>query len=395
MPTAHRIAFICPRFAEQGTVGGAETLLKALAEQASSAGREVEFLTTCATNHFTWENTVPPGTRTIGNLTVSFFPVDADRDVTTFLNVQGRIDKGIKISRADEEAWITHSVNSRALINYLNENKDRFDRIIMGPYLFGVVYFASQVAPEKTILIPCLHDEPFAYLTIIRDMFHHVGGIVFNIEPEKELALRLYDLPDRGTVVGMGIPDCETDPGAFARSHNLHHPYVVYCGRREVLKGTPILVAYMHTFRERTGRDVHMVFTGSGPIDPPRELEPVIHDFGFVSETDKRQAMAGAVAFLHASVNESFGIVLLESWLSRTPALVHANGVVLRDQCRRSGGGLWFRHYPDFEECMLRLLDDEPLRKRLGESGRRYVLDRYNWDAVRQRFFDALDSGAR
>lgn len=394
MPSARRIAFICPRFAEHGTVGGAETLLKALAERAAADGREVEFLTTCATNHFTWENTVPAGTRTFGQLKVSFFPVDADRDVSTFLQVQGRIDKGLKISRAEEEAWIANSVNSRALIAYLREHIGRFDRVVMGPYLFGVVYAASQVAPEKTVLVPCLHDENFAYLSIIRDMFHRVGGLMFNIEPEKELALRLYELPERGTVVGMGIPDHPTDPHAFAKMHGLQHPYVIYCGRREVLKGTPILVAYLDAFRERTGRPVDFVFTGSGPIDPPPALAPAVRDFGFVSETEKRQAMAGAVAFLHASVNESFGIVLLEAWLSRTPALVHARGVVLRDQCRRSGGGLWFRHYPDFEECLLRLLDDHDLRKRLGESGRRYVLDRYNWTAVDRRLFHALDGGA-
>ena len=392
MPTAHRIAFICPRFAEQGTVGGAETLLKALAERAVAAGRDVEFLTTCATNHFTWENSVPPGTRTIGNLKVSFFPVDDDRDVTTFLTVQGSIDKGVKISRADEEAWITHSVNSRALIAYLRENIDRFDRVIMGPYLFGIVYFASQIAPKKTFLVPCLHDEAFAYLSIMRDMFHSVAGYLYNTNPEKELARRLYDLPDGGAVVGLGLDDFTADATAFARRHNITHPYVVYSGRRETLKGTPLLTHYMHTFRERSGRDIRLVFTGSGTIEAPDALRDAILDVGFVSESEKHEAMAGAVCFIHPSINESLGIVLLEAWLARTPALVHAKGVVLRDQCRRAGGGLWFRHYPDFEECLTRLLDDTELRNRLGASGRQFVLDTYSWAAVEQRLFAALDA---
>ena len=63
MPTAKNIAFISPRFSEQGTVGGAETLLKKLAEHAAAAGRKVTFLTTCARNHFSWANDVPPGRR--------------------------------------------------------------------------------------------------------------------------------------------------------------------------------------------------------------------------------------------------------------------------------------------------------------------------------------------
>jgi glycosyltransferase involved in cell wall biosynthesis len=392
MPTARRIAFIAPRFSEKGTVGGAETLLKALAERAADAGREVDFLTTCATNHFTWENTVPPGTQTFGKLRVTFFPVNDDRDVTTFLTVQGKIDKRIKISREEEEAWITNSVNSKALIEHLKTNIHRYDKIVAGPYLFGVSYFACQVAPEKTILVPCLHDEPFAYLSIMHDLLHGVSGLIFNAEPEKQLARRLYDFPERGTVVGMGIEDLPVDAGAFAKRHHITQPYVIYCGRRETMKGTPLLTTYMHTFRERTGRDVRMVFTGSGQIEAPEDFRNAILDVGFVSELEKREAMAGAVCFVHASLVESLGIVLLEAWLAGTPSLVHAKGVVLQDQCRRANGGLWFRHYPDFEECLLRLLDDKTLRDQLAESGRRFVLDTYSWEAVESRLFEAIDA---
>ncbi|HMO51335.1 MAG TPA: glycosyltransferase family 4 protein [Kiritimatiellia bacterium] len=394
MPRANRIAFVCPRFAEHGTVGGAETLLKALAERAAADGRQVDFLTTCATNHFTWENTVPPGTRTFGGLNVTFFPVDADRNVAAFLNLQDAIDKRRALSRSDEEAWIGHSVNSRALMAHLRENRDHYDRIITGPYLFGVAYHAALVAPEKTLLVPCLHDEPFAYLSIMRDVFHRVGGILFNIEAEQQLADRLYDLNGKGAVVGMGIEDRGADPRAFARRRGLDRPYVAYCGRREPLKGTPILLDYLHAFRSRTGRDVGLVLTGSGAYEAPEALLPAVLDLGFVDEQEKREVMAGATCFIHPSLMESFGIVLLEAWLAGAPALVHAKGVVLREQCRRSGGGLWFRHYPDFEEALIRLLDDPALRQRLGDAGRRYVLDVYAWPAVERRLFAALDGGA-
>ena len=61
MPESSRIAFVCPRYAPTGTVGGAETLLRRLAEAALGAGRKVDFLTTCAEDHFTWENARAPG----------------------------------------------------------------------------------------------------------------------------------------------------------------------------------------------------------------------------------------------------------------------------------------------------------------------------------------------
>jgi glycosyltransferase involved in cell wall biosynthesis len=395
MSRAQRIAFVCPRFSEQGTIGGAETLLKALAECAANDGREVDFLTTCATDHFTWKNVVAPGTQTSGKLRVTFFPVNEDRNVSKFLEVQQSIGRRQPLSRADEEAWITNSVNSRALIEHLEKNRGHYDRIIAGPYLFGTTYFASLVAPEKFFLVPCLHDEPFAYLSIMRDMFHRAGGFLFNTMPERELARKIYGTGENGAVVGLGLDDFAVDPSAFARKHGIAQPYVIYSGRRESLKGTPLLTDYMNVFRERTGRDVRLVFTGSGPIDAPATMRDAMLDVGFVGEQEKHEAMAGAVCFIHPSVNESLGIVLLESWLARTPAIVHAKSVVLRDQCQRSGGGLWFRYYPEFEECLLRLLDDQALRASLAGSGRRYVLDHYSWAAVSARLFKTLDAGVQ
>lgn len=386
-----RIAFVCPRFSEKGTIGGAETLLKALAERCVKAGIEVDFLTTCASNHFTWANDLPPGVREFNGLRVHYFPVNDDRDVEAFLRIQGRIDLGAPVTHAKEELWIANSVNSRALMDHLARVGASYDRIVAGPYLFGITYAVASAYPEKTLLVPCLHDEVFAYLGIMKSMFLGVRGFMFNTGPERDLAVRLYGIDTaRSEIVGLGLDAFEADAKAFAARHRIDAPYIVYSGRREPLKGTPLLCAYLQAFRERTGRDVRSVFTGSGPIDAPAELTPFILDVGFVSEQEKREAMAGALAFIHPSVNESLGIVLLEAWLARTPCLVHAKSAVLSDQCRRAGGGLWFKHYAQFEESMLYLLEDEPRRKAMAESGRAFVLREYSWDAVERRMMKAM-----
>jgi len=326
-------------------------------------------------------------------LTVRYFPVNDDRDVSSFLRVQGAIDRRVKVSAADEQTWIGNSVNSRAMLDFLRANIGSYDRVVMGPYLFGVVYFAAKIAPEKTMLVPCLHDEAFAYLGIMNEMFNSVRGFMFNTHPEQKLAQRLYGIADsRCSVVGLGIESFDADPKAFAARCGITSPYVIYSGRREPLKGTPLMTGYLHAFRERTGRDVKLVCTGSGQIDAPAGMDEHIIDVGFVSEQEKHEAMAGAVAFIHPSVNESLGIVLLEAWLARTPALVHAKGEVLRDQCLRSGAGLWFRRYPDFEEELTLLLDNPAQRRALGEAGRAFVEREYSWPAVEARLFSALDN---
>ncbi len=385
------IAIVSPRFADGPTVGGAETLLKAHAGYAAAAGLDVSYLTTCAQDHVTWKNEIPAGERTLDDLRIHYFPVDEARDVDTFHQVQQCISRGRAVSREEEALWTRNSVNSKALCEHLRASGDRYDRIVIGPYLFGLCYEASTIFPDKTVLVPCLHDEPFATLEVTRELFHRSRTIMFNSLAERQLATRLFgdryaDMP----VVGMGIPPFESDPSAFASSHGLNCPYLLYAGRREPLKGTPLLLDYVNAFRLRTNRDIKLVLTGSGTVEPAPTLAPHLIDLGFVSEQDKHEVMAGALAFCHPSVNESFGIVALEAWLAGTPLLVHACGDVLRELCRASGGGMWFKTYAEFEELVIGLMDNPEFGKRLGETGKEYVVNTYRPEAVSARMLEAL-----
>jgi len=388
-----KLAFLTPRFVPEGVVGGAETLIRDLAETAAGAGHEVELLTTCAVDHFTWANVREPGEETVDGMRVRYFPVNEDRNVEAFLRIQSDIDKSRPVSRRDQETWAANSVCSRELCAWLEAHGEEFDAILAGPYLFGITVQAARIRPERTWLIPCLHDEPFARLEVIADLFRSVKGCLFNSEPEKALAERLYGLhPSSGHVVGMALEPFEVDAGAFARRHGIDRPYVVYCGRQEGGKNTPLLLEYMNTYIERRSGAVKLVLTGSGNEPPPDTLRPHLLNLGFVSTAEKHEAMAGAAAFIHPSTNESFGIVLLEAWLARTPALVHARGEVLRWQCESAGAGLWFRYYPEFEAMLDRLVEDSELNRVLGEKGRTYVMNTYTRDAVADRLTRALDS---
>ena len=387
------IAFVAPRFAAGATVGGAETLLRHLAERCAKNGRRVVFLTTCATDHFTWANVLEPGTRPANGFDVTYFPVDTTRDVPLFATLQHAIDRGLTVTPEDELAWINNSVNSRALLDHLRIHGTAYDRIIAGPYLFGLVYNAAQIHPQKTLLVPCLHDEPYAHLACMNALFNGVAGCLFNSEPERDLARAIYHHdPARGAVVGMGFDPFDADPVAFASRHGLTTPYVIYSGRREAGKGVPLLADYLTAYRQRTGRNIKLVATGSGAIEAPTALQPHILDLGFVSEEEKHAAMAGALAFIHPSRLESFGIVLLEAFMARTPALVNAGSDVLRWQCKRSGAGLWFRSYLEFEEELNLLATSPALRRTLGERGRAFVTREYTWTAVEKRLFHAIDT---
>lgn len=391
MKQAPSIAIVCPRFPEGATIGGAETLMKYLAGLAASAGCRVRYLTTCAESHVTWENTRPAGTRQEDSFEVEYFPVDTDRDTALFHTLQQRIGQGAILSQDDQQRWITHSVNSRDLCQHLAEKGAQYDVIIPGPYLFGLTVNSARVHPAKTLLLPCLHDESFAYQHVIGDLFSLVAGFIFNAEAERKLACRLYDLPAAsGQVVGIGLdpaPSAAHPPRAL---NGISAPYLMYSGRREPLKGTDLLLHYLDAFRQRTGRDVKLVLTGSGTVLPPPSLQSHVIDLGFVSEQEKHAAMKHALAFVHPSTNESLGIVLLEAWLNGTPALVHAGSAVLAEHCTTCGGGLPFAFYPEFEEALCWMLDHPSERIRMGQAGQHYVQATCSHDQVRERFLQAL-----
>lgn len=380
------IAFVAPRFLEGPTIGGAETLLKQLAIHLAQAGHKVSFLTTCATDHVTWENDVPAGIKDVDGLDVHFFPVDGNRDLETFHSIQQAICNGREVSKEEELIWLKNNVNSTPLYQHLKDDGDKYDYILMGPYLFGLTYAAAAIHPEKTMLIPCLHDEAFAYLESIAEMFKQVKGCIFNAPAEQELAKRLYNLDDSKLhVVGMGLDAFDCDSGKTAKDNNIPAPYLLYCGRREGLKGTPLLIDYFTAFRKRTGKELYLVFTGTGIIDIPSDMKPYVIDLGFVTEEEKHNAMAGALAFCHPSLNESFGIVLLEAWLAGTPALVHAGSAVLTQHCKSSNGGLWFNSYPEFETELLLLLENQELCTAMGTAGKEYVEKNYSWQSIEEK----------
>ena len=70
--------------------------------------------------------------------------------------------------------------------------------------------------------------------------------------------------------------------------------------------------------------------------------------------------------------------------------LVNANGVVLREQTKKANGGLWFRDFVEFNECLEVLMDNPELANAMGESGRAFTLAEYSPEAVRRRFLYTL-----
>ncbi|MGH7268609.1 MAG: glycosyltransferase family 4 protein [Candidatus Rokuibacteriota bacterium] len=379
-----------PRYGE-GIVGGAETLTRGLAEHLAATGADVEVLTTCARNHVTWRNDLASGLTRDGRVAVRRFPV-VPRDERVFGRLQQRILRRERLDRADQLRWAEESVSSPGLYAHLAERRETYDLVCFAPYLFGVTLQGIRTVPERAVLIPCLHDEPFAYLDVVRESFEACRGFIFNSAPEAELARKLYGVADRPwAVVGLGFdPPPAADPDGFRQRHRLAGPLLVYLGRKETGKNVPLLLEYGRRYRQTHNRDLTLVLAGDGPITAPRRAEGV-RDLGYLGVADKGQAYAAATVVCQPSLNESFSIVLMEAWLRGTPVLVHARCAVTAHHVLQANGGLVFGDFYEFAETLDRLLEDPGLRAKLGAQGRAYVESEYAWPAVTARLCGILE----
>ena len=81
------------------------------------------------------------------------------------------------------------------------------------------------------------------------------------------------------------------------------------------------------------------------PIIPIPE-HPQIHHLGFVNDQDKFDALAAAELLIMPSYFESLSMVALEAWALGKPVLANGRCDVLKGQCIRSNGGLYYESFP-------------------------------------------------
>jgi glycosyltransferase involved in cell wall biosynthesis len=382
-----RLLWVLPRFGGS-TVGGAERLVGELAARAIPEGWSSEVATTCAVDHFTWENELPPGEASENGVVVLRFEV-GPRDGARYEQLHPAILAG-EADYTTELEWLANSVWSPGLQRFLGEKIDGYDLALFAPYFFGTTIWGTQVSPERSALVPCLHDEPYAHLRTVQRVFEAVRGCVFNTEAEERLAQQLAKVRRSG-VVGLGFDPPNAAPAArFAEARGIGR-YVLYAGRLE--EGKRVNLAVDYAMRHAAERDdaPRLVLIGSGTYEPPEEAEGVVVHAGFLDEEARRAAYAEAVALVNPSELESFSIVLMEAWLEGTPALVATGSDVMRDHVERSGGGLTFDSYESYRDGVDRLLDDPNRARGMGGAGRDYVLQEYSWPAVGQRFRDTIE----
>ena len=412
------LAVVVPRFGKE-LGGGAEALIAGLVSQIKKyqmalSDREkainpilanidqIEVWTTCAKDHRSWENFYPPGMTIEEGIPVLRCPVDK-RDLDVFVTNELALASGKKLHLEEQLAWLGAGVNSKQLYSHIAANQyatpeQHADALLFAPYLFPTTFWGAMINPAHSILLPCLHDEAYAYQDAFSILFKKVRGIICNANAEAELVKQLYgrtEMSNKVAVVGLGfdpvnnnLPDPNINDTNIDQT-KLPQQYLIYSGRKEEGKNLHKLIEWF-SFTRKTNPELSLVLIGAGEINFLAELPQGVIDYGFVSEVDKQQLMQNALALCQLSVNESFSIVLMESWLQQTPVIVHGQSAVTREHAVQSRGGLYCTNQFEFQAVVDKLATEPLFRSQLGSNGHQYVTTEYAWSAVLQRLESAF-----
>ncbi len=394
--TPLRIGFVTPRYGN-GVVGGSEAVIAEAARGFARRGHEVDVLTTTARSHVTWANEFSPGTETDDLLTIRRFRTVSDQRRLQAAELERRVQHGDHLTAFEEIAWVNGRFSAPDLYLYLLAEAPSYDALVFSPYLFWSTLYGTDVAPERSIVMPCLHDEPYARLGIVRSMLEAVAGLWFLSEPEHLLAHRIAPgLSPHHRVVGAAVevPD-GYDPRGFRERFDIEKPFVLYAGRREEGKGWRQLLGDYAAVLAREEIPFDLVTIGVGAANVPDGLRERVHDLGLLDYEDVPNAFAAADALLQPSANESFSRIMIEAWLAGTPVIASSAGEVVTWHCERSSAGLTYADEIEFGECLRLIAESPKTAEMLGERGRAYVLENYTWDIVLDAMEDSMYSVVR
>ena len=174
-------------------------------------------------------------------------------------------------------------------------------------------------------------------------------------------------------------------PPAFS----LRHPYLLHVGTMEKRKNLPMLIKAFKIVRDK-GHNVQLVLAGKASnkqnLDDSLQIKETIRSTGltdhviitgYLSDNEIAYVYQQAFAYVFPSINEGFGIPVLEAFYYKTPLLI-ANNSCLPEVAGK--GAFSFDPYDpeSIAAAIIRLLENETLRNQLIENGTEQ-LKQYSW----------------
>jgi glycosyltransferase involved in cell wall biosynthesis len=404
------LAIVIPWFGKD-LKGGAEQQAWQVATRLAQRGHQVEVLTTCcrafqenwAANHY------KAGLSQEHGVKIWRFKVDRTNH-DTFNRVNSlmlslsisRLNPGVNpVSIDDAAIFCSENIKSTQLLNFLKSRHQQYQAFIFIPYLYGPILNGLPIVAERAFLQPCLHNEVYAYLPQVANIFHLAKGLLFNSEGEEQLARQLYGpgIVTKSIVVGEGVEVGQHYDPSLTHIGNFpvtKERFILYLGRRDVTKNIDFLVkAYTIFKQQQPDSNLKLVLAGSGDKSFNGTVSGLV-DLGLVEESEKEALLANCLALFQPSRNESYSRVIMEAWFYGRPVAAHRDCLATATAVESAKGGWLAATEIEWAELLAKIdhLPEAQLTK-YGTNGQAYAKKNAIWDQVIERYETVLELSAR
>jgi glycosyltransferase involved in cell wall biosynthesis len=309
------------------------------------------------------------------------------------------------------------------LFFHLRSEREKFDIIHLHDYRTIqniVVYFYakkhgipyvlhSHNSLVRTGALPALkqlYDVLFGY-TLLRGASMVIALSTFEAEQYK-----LMGVPDeRIAIIPNGIDLSEyanlPPPGSFSGKFNIqkNKKIILYLGRINKYKGIDFLIkATAHLINDCKYDDIMLVIAGfdDGYLG---EIKKQIHLLnieknvlltGKLTEIEKISAFVDADVVVNVEPSNVFGMIPLEAAACSTPVIV-SDGNSVKDIVKKGGFGFSVKYndISELAETMRRIIDDNSLGTKMGQKGREFVFENFDWADVIVKLVNIYEAAKR
>ncbi len=409
-----KIALVTIRYGKDIN-GGAEYHCRMLAERLVDA-YDVEVFTTCVRNYNTGINELPEGEEVINGVLVRRFkvaPVNKEK-----YKLYSKEEKPARKWRrllfrigilkclatifpvwkykheAELNSFLSYPFYSPDMREFVRNNKDKYKVFIPVNMAESTTFFTAIEAPEKTILIPTMHNQGIFFKAIQTEVMTKVAYIGFNTEAEQKLAENVFGKHiSPHSIISVGIEKPEVASWVETQEkYKLPEEYLLYIGRVDPNKMGKIF-DYFVSYKEKYPQSsLQLVLVGGINFDQlPFERQDVIYT-GFVSDEEKMAILQHAKILINPSKYESLSLILLEAMSQGKPMIVNGKCAVLKEHCVKSDyAALYYSEKNDFIDKLHKLDMLEALRLEMGKKAIKYVRENYDWSVILVRLKNIIE----